>query len=46
LLLRLAGGLGSALVRARSGGGAAPLFARALAAPGTQGSWWLGRQKI
>ena len=35
------GGLGSAPVRARCGGGAA-----AWSAPGTQGSWWLGQQEI
>jgi len=29
-------------VRARCGGGAAAWAAWVLAAPGTQGSWWLG----
>ena len=40
------GGLGSAPVRARCGGGAAAWVAGILAAPGTQGSWQLGQQGI
>ena len=40
------GGLGFAPVRARCGGGAAAWVAGVLAAPGTQGSWWLGQQEI
>ena len=40
------GGLGSAPVRARCGGGATAWVAGVLAAPGTQGSWWLGQQEI
>ena len=40
------GGLGFAPLRARCGGGAAAWVAGVLAAPGTQGSWWLGQQKI
>ena len=40
------GGLGSAPVRARCGGGAAAWVAGVLAAPGTQGSWWLSRQEM
>ena len=40
------GGLGFALVRARFAGGAAAWVAGVLAAPGTQGSWWLGQQEI
>jgi len=35
------GGLGFAPVRARCGGGAAAWVTGILAAPGTQGSWWL-----
>ena len=33
-------------VRARCGGGAAAWVAGVLAAPGTQGGWWLGQQEI
>ena len=33
-------------MRARCGGGAAAWVAGVLAAPGTQGGWWLGQQKI
>ena len=33
-------------MRARCGGGAAAWIAGVLAAPGTQGSWWLGQQEI
>ena len=33
-------------MRARCGGGAAAWVAGVLAAPGTQGSWWLGQQEI
>jgi len=33
-------------VRARCGGSAAAWVAGVLAAPGTQGSWWLGQQEI
>ena len=40
------GGPGSAPVRARCEGGAAGWVAGVLAAPGTQGSWWLGLQEI
>ena len=40
------GGLGFAPVRARCGGGAAAWVAGVLAAPGTQGSWWLGQQEM
>ena len=40
------GGLGSALVRARCGCGAAAWVPGALAAPGTQGNWRLGQQEI
>ena len=40
------GGLGFAPVRARCGGGAAAWGAGVLAAPGTQGGWWLGQQEI
>ena len=40
------GGLGFAPVRARCGGGAAAWVAGVLAAPGTQGSRWLGQQEI
>jgi len=40
------GGLGSAPVRARCGGGAAALVEGIFAAPGTQGSWWPGQQEI
>ena len=40
------GGLGSASVRARCGGGATAWVTGVLAAPGTQRSWWLGEQKI
>ena len=40
------GGLGFAPVKARWGGGAAAWVAGVLAAPGTQGSWWLGQQEI
>ena len=40
------GGLGSAPVKARYGGGAAACVAGVLAAPGTQGSGWLGQQEI
>ena len=39
------GGLGSASVKARCGGGTAAWVAGVLAAPGTQGSWWLGSRK-
>ena len=39
-------GLGSAPVRARCGGGAATWVTGALAAIGTQGSWWLAQQEI
>ena len=46
LLLRLPWRSGSAPVRARGGGGAAAWVAGALAAPGPQGGWWLGRQEI
>ena len=37
--------LGSAPVRASCGGSAAAWVAGVLAAPGTQGSWWLGQQE-
>ena len=40
------GGLGFAPVRARCRGGAAAWVTGVLAAPGTQGSWWLGQQEI
>ena len=40
------GGLGFVPVRARCGGGAAAWVTGVLAAPGTQGSWWLGQQEI
>ena len=40
------GGLGSAPVSTRCGGGAATWVAGVLAAPGTQGSWWLGQEEI
>ena len=40
------GGLGFAPVNARCGGGAAAWVVGVLAAPGTQGSWWLGQQEI
>ena len=40
------GGLGLSPVRARCGGGTAAWVAGVLAAPGTQGSWWLGQQEI
>ena len=40
------GGLGFTPVRARCGGGSAAWVAGVLAAPGTQGSWWLGQQEI
>ena len=40
------GGLGSAPVRARCGGGGAAWLAGVLAAPDTQGSWQLGQQEI
>ena len=40
------GGLGFSPVRARCGGGAAAWVTGFLAAPGTQGSWWLGQQEI
>ena len=40
------GGLGFAPVRARCGGGAAAWLAGVLAAPASQGSWWLGQQEI
>ena len=40
------GGFGSAPVRARCEGGAAAWVAGVLAAPGTQGSWWLGQPEI
>ena len=40
------GGLGFAPVRARCGGGAAAWVTGVLAAPGTQGGWWLGKQEI
>ena len=40
------GGLGSAPVRARCGGGTGAWVSGVLAAPGTQWSWWLGQQKI
>ena len=33
-------------VRARYGGGAAAWVTGVLAAPGTQGDWWLGQQEI
>ena len=35
--------LGLPPVKVRCGGGAAARAARVLAAPGTQGSWWLGQ---
>ena len=38
--------LGFAPVRARCGGGAGAWVAGVLAAPGTQGAWWLGQQEI
>ena len=38
--------LGLPPVNARYGGGAAAWVSGALAAPGTQGSWWLGQQEI
>ena len=37
------GGLGFATVRARCGSGAAAWITGVLAAPGIQGSWWLGK---
>ena len=40
------GGLGFASVRARCGGGATAWVVGVLAAPGIQGSWWLGQQRI
>ena len=40
------GGLGFAPVGTRCGGGAAAWVAGVLAAPGTQGGWWLGQQEI
>ena len=40
------GGLGSAPVRARCEGGTAAWVAGVLAAPGSQGDWWLGQQEI
>ena len=40
------GGLGSAPVRARCGGGAVAWVSGVLAAPGTQGGWQLGQQEI
>ena len=40
------GGLGFTPMRARSGGGATAWAAGVLAAPGTQGSWQLGKQQI
>ena len=40
------GGLGSAPLRARCGGGAAAGVAGALGGPGTQGNWQLGQQEI
>ena len=40
------GGLGSAQVRAKCGGGGAAWVTRVLAASGTQGSWQLGKQEI
>ena len=40
------GGLGSASVKARCGGGTAAWVAGVLVAPGTQGSWWLGQQEM
>ena len=46
LLLRLPWRTWVAPVRARCGGGAAAWVAAFLAAPGTQGSWRLGQQKI
>ena len=39
-------GLGFAPVMARCAGGAVASVAGVLAAPGTQGSWWLGQQEI
>ena len=39
-------GLGFAPEKARCGGGTAAWVAGVLAAPGTQGSWWLGQQEI
>ena len=46
LLLRCPEGLGFASLSARCGHGAASWVTGALAAPGTQGSWWLGQQEI
>ena len=46
LLLRLPWRSGVCPVRARCGGGAAAWVTGVLAAPGTQGSWWLGQQEI
>jgi len=46
LLLRCPEGLGFASLSARCGHGAAAWVTGALAAPGTQGSWWLGQQEI
>ena len=40
------GGLRSTPVKARCGGGVVVCVAGVLAAPGTQGSWWLGKQEI
>ena len=40
------GGLGSASLRARYRGGVAAWVAGLLAAPGTQGTWWLGLQEM
>ena len=38
--------LGLPLVRATFGDAAAAWVAGVLAAPGTQGSWWIGQQEI
>ena len=40
------GGPGFAPLRARCRGGAAAWVTGVLAAPGTEGSWWLGQQEI
>ena len=40
------GGLGFTPVKARCGGGAAAWVTGVLAAPCTQGSWWLGKQEM
>ena len=46
LPLRLLWRTGFAPVRARGEGGATAWVAGVLAAPGTQGSWWIGQQEL